>query len=75
MPVATSASPIGPATTSILALPECAMACKAWIIPKTVPNSPMKGALLPIDASKAEPFSSWRRSDKICLRKWRSSKS
>ncbi|MNR22486.1 hypothetical protein D3C85_1394410 [compost metagenome] len=62
--VATSATPIGPATVSRLAGPAALMPFKADIIPQTVPNKPIKGdvlPMLPMLARMARPLSSEHR--------------
>jgi hypothetical protein len=69
--VAISASAMPGATTARLADPARPMPSKALMMPTTVPNSPMKGAALPVVARKEKPRS--RRSpsrllDQLTLR-------
>ena len=61
MAVATSASEM-PVMTEVV-LEDCAASePKAWMMPSTVPKSPIKGALEPKVASVVSPFSSRARS-------------
>ena len=53
--VETRASAIPPETTLIPPDPVAAMLRKALMIPTTVPNSPMKGAVEPIVARNPRP--------------------
>ena len=55
--VANKASAIPGATTARLVFCEIPMAVKLFIIPQTVPKSPMNGAVDPTDARKFRPFS------------------
>ena len=55
--VAINASPIGPATTSNPADLVAEIFLSASMIPQTVPNSPMNGAVEPMLASTAKPDS------------------
>src|SRR3990170_8013199 len=50
--VAISASAMPGATVASVALPVWAMPEKAFMIPQTVPNRPMKGVALPVVARK-----------------------
>ena len=69
--VATKASPIGPATAAMLIWPELEILIKAWYMPQTVPNKPMKGAVAPIDAKVVRPLSNGRKALVMALRMWR----
>ena len=50
--VANSASAMPGATTARLVLPDAAIEVKEFMMPHTVPNSPMNGAVEPTEARK-----------------------
>ena len=55
MPVASSASAMPGATTARLVFWLMAICSKACLMPQTVPNSPMKGAVEPVVARNDSP--------------------
>ena len=55
--VANKASAIPGATTARLVFCDIPMAVKLFIIPHTVPNKPINGAVDPTEARKLSPFS------------------
>ncbi|MNL25124.1 hypothetical protein D3C87_1465950 [compost metagenome] len=65
MAVANNASAIGPATTARLVSDEAAILVKAFMMPHTVPNRPMKGPADPTVARKLRRFSRYSLSRAI----------
>src|SRR4051794_13017023 len=63
-----SASPTGPATLSSVPWPETPMLTSAWYTAQTVPKSPTKGAVEPMEASTVRPDSSRAGSSSITRR-------